>query len=419
MNQKLTGTILISISTLIMQKAICQSEKFGQLIYTVPAGWKLAKYQNGALITAPMLREKEFLAIQVMEAINFSGTMQKALDECYNKTCSELQVTKMNEVSGRNYNALEPKRSFKGWEYIRCSGGIQVNNGTPYPDEYGLDLFVVRINNRYERIALIKSRNTCNGLSRYYPSDRLEYRNVIEEFLFSLKFDDWEDQVVKKANVHGDGIIGPWQGIGMSVGLSKPGAALGAELKVQQLIFFSNGQVYFGKNFPVEGLDELNTWIKSENNRRDWGTYTFSNGKGALKMPYADIPLRLDNNKLTITTNKTDHVYSKQKPVDEAKFDGIYSLNAWNGRIPTISFTADGKFIDNGAIRILYHEYIDCLNPAINPGAGTYEVKNYSLLFNYTDGRKIKIAFPGFDFNNNKPNSLLTVSFNNDVLKRQ
>src|SRR4030095_361320 len=119
-------------------------------------------------------------------------------------------------------------------------------------------------------------------------SDRLEYSNAIENFLFSLKFDDWNELVIKKGIARGDGIIGPWQGISMSVGLSRPGAELGAELKVQQLIFFSNGQAYFGKNFPVEGLDELNTWIKAENNRRNWGTYTFSNGKGVLKMPYAD-----------------------------------------------------------------------------------------------------------------------------------
>ncbi len=413
--------LLLLINVLLMKNVVCQSEKFGKLIYTVPAGWKLTKYQNCALITPSTLPAKEFLGIQVMEPVIFSGKISEALRECYNKTCTELQVTQMNEVSAGNYSALEPKISFKGWEYIRCSGGIQVNNGTSYPDEYGLELFVIKINNRYERIAVIKSRNTCNGLSRYYPSDRLDTKNVIEEFLFSLKFDDWKDPVVKKGIAIDDGAGGVWQGLSMSVGIAKPGAELGAELDVKHLILFSNGQAYFGKYFPAEGLDQLNTWIKAENNRRDWGTYSFSNGKGVLKLPYAEIPLRMEKNKLVITTNKTDHAFIKLSGVNYVKLDGNYIMNEWNGTIPAISFTMNGKFNDKGAIRILYHEYVDCLNPALLPGTGTYEVKNHTLIFNYNDGKKIRIAFTesAFDKKNADPSSILTLSHNHDVLRRQ
>jgi len=401
-----------------MQSVISQTEKFGQLTYTVPAGWKLAKYQNGVLITAPQLLAKEFLGIEILEPLNFSGTIQQALEAAYDKTCTELQVTKMNEVSGGNYNALEPKKSFKGWEYIRCSGAVHVNNGTPYPDEYGIDLFLVKINNRYERIVVLKSRNACGGLSRYYPSDRLEFANTIENFLFSIRFDDWQEPSVTQGTVKGTGIVGVWQGLSLSVGTPKPGASLGAELTSKQLILFSNGQAYFGKYFPIQGLDELNTWIAAENNRRDWGTYTFNNSKGVLKMPYGDIPLRLDNNKLIITTNKTDHGFIKFTAADDTKFDGTYVLSEWNGKIPSIIFTADGRFTDNGALRILFHEYTECLNPAIKPGSGAYLVKNYSLLFNYDDGRKIKIAFPGTDLNKNNA-QYIVASFNYDVLQKQ
>lgn len=396
-----------------------QADQFGQMIYTVPSGWKVAKFHDGVALLPMQLPANEKLFIQILQAINFSGTMEQALEKSYDEACNILQANKMNEVSGKSYNTREAKKSFRRWEYIRCSGGIQINNGTPYPDEFGLDLFVIKINNRLERIAIVQSRNTCGGLSRYYPADRMSYHNAIEEFLFSIKFNDWQEPVIKMATVKGEGIIGAWQGIGFSVGLSKRGAELGAELTVKQLIFFSNGQAYFGKNFPAEGLDELNTWIAAENNRRDWGTYTFSNGKGVLKMPYGDIPLRLDNNKLTITTNKTDHVYIKQNPVDGAKLNGTYTLSEWNGIIPSITFTPDGKFIDRGAMRVLYHEYVDCLNPGVNPGSGTYEVKNHSIIFFYSDRRKIKIAFTGtgFDKIHTSPASL-TLSFNEDVLKK-
>jgi hypothetical protein len=54
-------------------------------------------------------------------------------------------------------------------------------------------------------------------------------------------------------------------------------------------------------------------------------------------------------------------------------------------------------------------------------GSGTYEVKNHSLIFNYSDGRKIKIAFTesGFDKTSAAPSSTITLSYNQSVLKRQ
>src|SRR5204862_647179 len=194
------------------------------------------------------------------------------------------------DVNGGNYSVQPSKISFRGWQYIRCSGAVKMGSGE-YPPEYGLDLFVIKVNGRFEKISIVKSRNNCS-YSRYYPTNRLKYNNDIENFLFSLQFADLKEADVKTGIAKGDGITGDWQGISMSVGLTKPGADLVAELKGKHLIVFSNGQALFQNNFPVEGLDELNTWIGAENNRRDWGTYTFSNGRGVLKLPYADIPLR-------------------------------------------------------------------------------------------------------------------------------
>jgi hypothetical protein len=413
--------VLLLITITVLQDAFSQAEKFGKMIYTIPPGWKLTKYQDGARMSPADLPQGEYLAIQVTKPVDFKGSIEQALEKSYDETCSVLQVAKMREVNGGNYSAREAKKAFRGWEYIRCSGGIQVNNGTPYPDEYGLDLFVIKVNNRFERIAIIKSRNTCGGLSRYYPSDRLKYADAIEEFLFSVKFDDWQEPAVTNGTLKGNLSTGVWQGLSMSVGLAKPGAELGAELKMKQLILFSNGQAYFGKNFPPEGLDGINTLIRAENNRRDWGSYSFNSGRGLLKLPYEEIPMRVENDRLVITTNKTDHSFIRLNDVDYVKFSGTYVMDEWNGTIPTVSFTSDGKFTDKGAIRVLYHEYIDCLNPALAPGSGTYELKNHSIIFQYTDGRKIKIAFTeaGFDKNNADPSSVLVVGFNSDVLKRQ
>lgn len=421
MTMNFRNIVLGFIAVLMFQPVFSQSETFGKMTYSIPPGWKVTKYQDGARISPSDLPQGEYLAIQVMKPVELQGTIEQALEKSYDETCAILQVTKMNEVNGGNYTAREARKSFRGWEYIRCYGGIHVNNGTAYPDEYGLDLFVIKVNNRFERIATIKSRNNCGQLSRYYPSDRLRYADAVEEFLFSVKFDDWQEPAVKNGTLKGNAFVGVWQGLSMSVGLAKPGAELGAELKVKQLILFSNGQAYFGKNFPLKGLDGMNTLIEAENNRRDWGSYSFNSGRGLLKLPYGEIPMRVENDKLIITTNKTDHGFIRVNDVEYVKFSGTYVMDESYGMIPTITFTHDGKFADKGAIRVLYHEYVECLNPAVAPGSGTYEVKNHSVIFKYNDGREIKIAFTeaGFDKNNVDPSSTLVFSFNNDVLKRQ
>ena len=392
-------------------------EKFGSLKYTTPNGWKLTKYADGDILMPTDISKNEFLEIWIQPTMNFSGTMEQALQKSYDETVAKLKATKMNEVNGGNYTAVPVKTSFCGWEYIRCSGGIHMGAGE-YPPEYGLDLFLIKINGRFEQVAVIKSRNNC-GLNSYYPSDRLKYYNEIEQFLFSIQFADRKAPVIKTATVNGDAIVGIWRGISMAVGIVKPGAALGAEYKVRSLILFSNGQAYFGTNFPTEGLDGLNTWIKAETNHRDWGTFSFANGRGVATFAYGEIPMRIENNKLVITTNKADHAFIKVNSVDGAKFNGTYVLSDYNGKQPSITFTVDGKFTDKGALSILYHEYNDCINLAKDAGSGNYEVKNHSIIFNYTDGRAIKIAFIGseYDKNNSAP-ATITLSYNEDILKR-
>jgi hypothetical protein len=400
------------------------TSKFGSLTYHIPKGWNVARYPDGDILTPADLSKGEVLQIWVQPVLNFSGTMDQALQKSYDETAEKIGASKMNDVNGGNYSKLAPKFSFRGWEYIRCSGGIHLGNGQ-YPPEYGLDLFVIKVNGRFEKISVLKSKKNCN-YSSYYSSDRLSYNNDIENFLFSLQFPDWSEPAIKTAKENWEGINGDWQGISLSVGVPKPGAELGAELKGKHLIFFSNGQAFFGDNFPVEGLDEINTWIKAENNRRDWGTYSFTNGRGNLKLPYADIPLRMEAGRLIVTTNKTDHAFIKANGVDGARFSGTYAMSSKDflgqetGITPLITFTADGKFTDKGALKILNHKNVDCINEANDPGSGTYEIKNYSLIFSYTGGRRIRIAFLGTDYDKNNPSpATLSLSYYENVLRKQ
>ena len=388
--------------------------KFGAITYLVPEGWGHQQFSDGVVLKPLDLPPNEGLAVQIMSPLMNAESLNAALEQTYDEAVTMYKATKMNEPSGGNYSKQAARRSFQGWEYIRCSGGIQVENGTPYKDEYGLDLFVVKIHDRYERVVVLKSRKNC-GTSRYYPTERLSYRNAIEGLLFSMTFADWKQAGLAPGSTQGPGILGVWQGISLSTS-----AAVGIRYDVFSPIFLDNGQAYYGPHFPSTGLEGFDTRIAAENHQRDWGTYSFSNGKGVLKMPYGDIPLRMDGQILVITANRTDHRFFHLKSVDGARFAGKYALSEWNGVIPSITFTADGRFVDEGALRVLYHEYVDCINPALAAGAGTYEIKNFSALFRYADGRRVAIAFLGAEFAANDPSpATLRLSSNQDELRRQ
>lgn len=386
---------------------------FGTMKYTAPAGWKEQKFADGVVFKPLDLPADEHLAMQIMQPLNFTGNLEQALQKSFDEAAAMYNGTKMNYIGAGNYKIEQAKTSFQGWDYIRCNGGIRIGGGE-YPPEFGLDLFVIKINNRFERIAILQSRKNCN-LSRYHAYDRLDYQHAINHFLFSIQFTDGVASTMKSGSANGSGIVGVWQGISLQTSASS-----GIRYNVFSPIFLSNGQAYFGSRFPAQGLNGLNTRIPPEINRRDWGTYTFSNGRGMLKMPYAEIPLRMEGRTLIITANQTDHKFYNLPSVDGATFNGTYTLSEHNGKIPSITFTKEGSFTDNGAVKILYHEYIDCINPALTPGSGNYKVNDYTITFNYSDGRKIKIAFLGTEYDKNNPSpATLRMSSNEDPLIRQ
>jgi hypothetical protein len=390
--------------------------KFGLMNYNAPAGWSHQIFSDGVVFKPLGLPADEHLVIQIMQPISFSGNLEQALQQSFDEAATMYNGTKMNYIGEGNYKKDQAQQSFRGWEYIRCNGGVRIGSGD-YPPEFGLDLFVIKINNRFERIAVLKSRkiNRSCSMSSFYADDRQQYKNAIDGLLFSIHFDDGGEASLQPGTTDGGGVIGVWQGISMQTS-----ATSGIRYNVFSPIFLSNGQAYFGAKFWSEGLDGLDTRIPPEINRRDWGTYTFKNGRGILKMPYANIPLRIEGNTLIITANQTDHKFYNLPSVDGARFNGTYVMSEAYGKIPAITFTADGRFTDNGAIRVLYHDYNDCINPALTPGSGTYVVKDYSITFNYADGRKIKIAFLGteYDIKNQGP-AVLRMSSNEDPMTRR
>jgi len=388
-------------------------QKFGLMQYIAPEGWTHEQYPDGVVFKPIGIPEGEHVAIQILQPLNFSGTLEQALAQSFEEATTMYNGTSMYG-SGGKYSKNASSKSFNGWEYIRGHGSIRLNDGTQHGTEYGLELFVIKINNRFERVAILESRIYCNGSSLYYSTQKRSYRNSIEQLLFSLVFADFNGPVLSPGSLEGGGIIGAWQGTMQST------SASAVRLQVFSPVFLSNEQVYFGTRFPMEGLNGINSRLPPQLNNRDWGTYTFSNGKGIVQMPYGNIPFRVNGKEIIFTKNQTDWPFYQLPSVDGATFNGTYVMSPVNGKIPSITFTSDGKFIDKGALKELYHENIVCLNPAITPGSGKYAVNDYSIVFNYSDGRVIVLAFLGAEYDiKDKQPANLRMSSNEDPMTRQ
>jgi hypothetical protein len=87
---------------------------------------------------------------------------------------------------------------------------------------------------------------------------------------------------------------------------------------------------------------------------------------------------------------------------------------------PRITFTENGRFTDDGAVRVLEHSLYTIYSTGMKPGEGTYEVKNWTLLLHYSDGRGFQTAFLGLGTpaGDVKPAELV-LGFNHDKLKRE
>lgn len=382
-------------------------EKFGHLYYTPPKGCNIQKHPDAVAISFPDISDI-FLEIRMISPVAFYGNLEQAREQSWSDLLAGSPVQSVMMDKNPYYDIVGGRKSFRGWDYIREMARVRINY-----NPYSITMFLLHINDRIERIAVISSipPQPHNEEKPYPEYDR--YRDLVDEFVFSLKFDDWQEPPLSIGTLNGTGIVGVWQGFSMFGGKLTDGTA----------VFLSNGQAFFDRKFPMHGLGGLNSWIESERNPRKWGTYCLQDGTGVLKMPYGEIPIKVDGGQLILITNQEDHKFIRLPSVDGAVLDGTYAFAGAQGNNPSsISFTSDGVFTDRGALNILNHRTRNSplMNVTLQQGSGTYLIKDYTVKFSYDDGRVVKLAFPGRNFDRSNPSPQeLVLSFNYDEITRQ
>jgi hypothetical protein len=194
-----------------------------------------------------------------------------------------------------------------------------------------------------------------------------------------------------------NGIAGVW------VSYNKPD--LIQNLQWNWFVFFNNGKSL--QNLPNGGFYNLSKgsyYDETKNTPEYWpvGSYTFTNGTGKNKknaeVSYQETLKLTKPNQLSINSTS----YFKCVNINGQKLNGSFTSYANPndpqlktlpyGEKPVITFTNNGKFNDEG----FFNTYLfdGATNPAAaKPGNGTYELKDYSIILKYDDGRIRQEAF--------------------------
>lgn len=186
-------------------------------------------------------------------------------------------------------------------------------------------------------------------------------------------------------------------------------------------IFFNNGKSL--SNLPNGGFanvasNEYFDKAKNDANSFNLGTYNFASNKGAntkFGSKYSDKLELKKPNQLEIDGT----VYMKCVSVNAQKLNGSFTtwanpnepdlLNQPKGNRSVITFTTDGKFVDEGIYRVSLKDYNkgDDYNA---PGSGIYELKDYSIILKFNDGRVKQEAFTIPFGNNTSSTKIILIS---------
>jgi len=193
----------------------------------------------------------------------------------------------------------------------------------------------------------------------------------------------------KPGNVpRGNGIAGVWMGIYMPTA----GLRITGRVEERYLSFYGDG-VYF-EDIPRMGYAGAEREsLRSDPNVKDfWGTWSMSGTHGEARRPVLTTPYTIKLVSKDEIEYGSTHFY-RCAPVDGLRLNGAWTTYAdpedpvlsTPGMHPVLHFQADGRFRDDGLWATVLGIGMDEITKA--PGEGAYEIRDYTLILRYDDGR--------------------------------
>jgi hypothetical protein len=189
------------------------------------------------------------------------------------------------------------------------------------------------------------------------------------------------------------GVVGVWMGFKANYPDWEP--------RPRWFVFYEDGQVF--EDIPREGLAGFSRAASqaSPAQRPYWGSYAMNGATGAAQRPGSKFPesLRLEaEGKLRIDND----TFLRCRPVDGLRLEGAWTsysnpqdpalAQLPAGQRPIFHFTRNGRFTDEGVFATFLWTGDRSTDEA---GSGSYEVRDYSIVFRFDDGRVKQVALSG------------------------
>jgi hypothetical protein len=395
--------------------SLARGDSFDLLSFSAPATWEKAVVENDhVLYTGYNASRTAFCQLWVYASRESAGSPVKDFENLWN-----VLIVKNYKAA---YEGTPTVKVSKGWTAVAASTHVVVKNIVPFA-------------------SLLISFTGSGRVSGVVinVSDVHQFSTDVDAFIKSLAPID--PPVAAQAapsspatvpaaasgpSTGADALRGMWQGLGTTktttgvtnaAGTGYASISTSSSLKLSRIVFFPDGN--FCGVIPQVGFDGLDLNAERAKEPYYWGTYTFSDGKGNITIHGTNYPFELRGNKVYYGGMEFMWHYPS---ADGRTFAGTFTAEKDPGRYkgpePTLTFTLDGRFTDNGAIYWMRHVrgYTEDQSDKLL-GSGTYSIRNYTMIFKYDDGRQIKLAF--VDMSGTDPKNPAQVRFNVMILDRK
>jgi hypothetical protein len=381
--------ILCSIClVLVLIAAELNAETFDIATFIPPQGWQRQTQQGVVVFTKIDNKNNSFCLIGVYASRQSSGNADKDFKQEWNDLV--VKPLGVNNEPSVNQSVQE------GWHVIVGAARAQGESG-----EYYVTLSVFSGYGRVTSVIINYNHdNYLKDIDTFFNNFDLAKGPVTTPATTIAP----SSQNISKstASFRGSGIVGVW--MGSTSGAITYEGYNAAKRKVEWRVFFNDNQYFQG--LPLKGLYNLDINSSKQEEARGgyhggyWGTYTLSGSSGTT---------RVNNNGFTdsITLVNANQIkvrgfdFYRCADVNGLRLDGAWTYNS-NPNDPyfdepgcrqIIFFTKAGQFTDKGIF------VSDCRypnqNPVDAPGSGTYQVADYTLILNYSDGRLVQRSFTG------------------------
>ncbi|HEX7287349.1 MAG TPA: hypothetical protein VF532_14275 [Candidatus Angelobacter sp.] len=363
---------------------LAQSQTFDIVSFQPPAGWASAQDSDHVTFTFIDNAARTFVMLAVYSSAPASGDGQKDF------------AAEWREVVAKSFNAGSAPssvtgRTRAGLAFHEGSGQVKQNNGQP------AYVKLLAFSAAQRRFSVMLVASTQGALERQQAATQSFLDNLKAATHGGVSPSAGATPAMASgastAPRPGKGITGVWMGYKTFVGSYEP--------QPRFYSFYEDGQIY--EDLPREGFIGFNReQSKADQYQRNyWGAYAFDGNSGEINKPGVRYPEKLLSEGAGKLKIDSAHFY-RCHPVDGLRLQGAWTslanpndpdLDRWEpGHRPIFRFTNDGTFIDEGVFAMFLKSGDPRQDAA---GAGTYEIRDYTLVLRFADGRVKQLALAG------------------------